>query len=161
MNRRPCALLLVVSLTIPTLCAGDEAPAPRRSIADVAWIAGDWQTPAGDGPRIDEHWTAPSGGAMMGVSRTVAGGRLVEFEFLRIVERDGAVLYVAQPGGRCPATEFTLTSVTASRAIFENPQHDFPKRIVYERQPDGSLVAAIDAGEGTKAMVFGYRATGR
>jgi len=32
--------------------------------------------------------------------------------------------------------------------VFENPQHDFPQRISYKLNPDGTLLAAID---GTKA----------
>ena len=41
-------------------------------------------------------------------------------------------------------TEFKLTSLKGGEAIFENPEHDFPKKIVYARQPDGSLLAAIE-----------------
>ena len=38
------------------------------------------------------------GGAMLGVSRTVnKKGKTVAFEYLRIVERDGGLVYVAQP----------------------------------------------------------------
>ena len=75
---------------------------------------------------------------MLAVSRTIKDDRLAAFEFLRIVERDGGLVYIAQPNGR-PPTEFVLTGMTADSATFENPAHDFPKMIRYtaaaRRQP--------------------------
>jgi hypothetical protein len=42
---------------------------------------------------------------------------------------------------RFTAAEFLLTELSASRAVFDNPRHDYPKRIVYELAADGSLGA--------------------
>ena len=128
-----------------------------ESISQLAWIAGDWQTAPGGRAQIEEHWMQPAGGSMMGMSRTVAGNRTAEFEFLRIEQRADGIFYVAQPKGRCPATDFKLTRVNAQEAVFENPQHDFPKRIIYRKTADDALTASIDAGEGTKAMTFSFR----
>ena len=94
---------------------------------------------------------------MMGVSRTVAGGKLVEFEYIRIIERADGVFYVAHPNARTPGTEFKLTKLSADSATFENPQHDFPKRIIYKKNADGSLTASIDGGEGTRGPSFAYQ----
>ncbi len=38
------------------------------------------------------------------------------------------------PGGRSPATPFGLVDSGDRRATFENPDHDFPQRIIYERR---------------------------
>lgn len=127
-------------------------------IATVAWLTGDWQTALGGRMQIDEHWISPAGGAMLGTSRTVAGGRMVFFEFLRIETRTDGVYYVAQPrGGR--ATDFKLARAGSSEAVFENPVHDFPKRIIYRKNADGSITARIE-GDGTekeKPQEFRYR----
>jgi hypothetical protein len=78
---------------------------------------------------------------MLAVSRTVnTSGKMVGFEYLRIVERDGGLVYVAQPGGGQP-TEFVLTELGPQRAVFDNPRHDYPKRIVYQLSAEGQLVA--------------------
>jgi hypothetical protein len=37
-----------------------------------------------------------------------------------------------------------------SEAVFENPQHDFPRRIVYRLQAAGSLMARIEGTENGK-----------
>ena len=126
------------------------------TISDVSWIAGDWQTPSGGRRQIEEHWTTAAGGSMMGVSRTIAGDKTVEFEYLRIEQRADGVYYVAHPKARCPGTDFKLTRASATEAVFENPQHDFPKRIIYRKTEDG-LTASIDGGEGSKAMSFPFK----
>jgi hypothetical protein len=126
------------------------------TLTDVSWIAGSWQTAPGGRRQIEEHWTAAAGGSMMGVSRTVSGDKTVEFEYLRIEQRADGIYYVAHPKARCPGTDFKLTRATATEAVFENPQHDFPKRIIYRKTDDG-LTASIDAGEGTKGMSFVFK----
>ncbi len=91
----------------------------------------------------------------------IADDRLVAFEFLRIVERDGGLVYIAQPNGR-PPTEFVLTKIDAGSATFENPSHDFPKTIRYTRREDGSLEATISGANGEKAQSFVFtRQAGR
>ena len=127
------------------------------TLADISWIAGDWQTAPGGKAQIEEHWTQVAGASMMGMSRTVAGEKTVEFEYLRIEQRPDGVYYVSHPKGRCPGTDFKLTRASATEAVFENPQHDFPKRIIYRKGADDSLTASIDAGEGSKARSFAFK----
>ena len=138
-------LLLLVNFTPQT-----------ATLADLAWLAGDWQTAPGGRRQIEEHWTSVAGGTMMGMSRTVAGEKTVEFEYLRIEQRADGIYYVAHPKARCPATDFKLTKSSATEAVFENPQHDFPKRIIYRKTGADSLTASIDGGEGSRAMTFSF-----
>jgi hypothetical protein len=130
-------------------------PQTAPSIESVRWIAGEWKGSMGKA-EIEEHWTPLKGGGMLGVSRTVAGGRMVMFEFLRVVERPDGVFYIAQPGGRSP-TDFKLTKATEREAVFENPQHDHPKVISYTQQPDGSLVARLEGDEKGKHVVQEFK----
>lgn len=126
------------------------------TISDLSWLAGDWQTAPGGRSQTDEHWTHPAGASMLGLSRKVAGGRTYEFEYLRIEQRQDGIFYVAHPKARCPGTDFKLTSVTTTEAVFENPAHDFPKRITYRKTAEGSIVASVDGGAGTKGFTFTY-----
>jgi hypothetical protein len=120
----------------------DTLPTGAVSVADLAWLAGSWGFETG-GRRYEEHWTAPDGGTMLGMSRTVADGRTVAHEFLRIDERDGRLVYTAWPSGQ-PTASFTSVAVEAGRVVFENPRHDFPTRVIYERRPDGSVLARVE-----------------
>jgi hypothetical protein len=118
------------------------APQPKATIDQASWIAGCWSRQAGD-RSTEEHWMKPAGGTMLGMSRTIAKGRTSEYEFLRIVEQDGTLAYVALPSGQKEAT-FNLTVLKPGELVFENPKHDFPTRVIYQRQPDGSLKARIE-----------------
>jgi hypothetical protein len=94
---------------------------------------------------------------MLAVSRSLKGDRMVAFEFLRIVERDGGLVYVAQPRGR-PPTDFVLTELTPDSATFENPAHDFPTMIRYAKRGDGTLEARVSDG-GQRGETFNFRRT--
>ena len=118
-----------------------EAQTPNPSVKDVAWIAGCWELDR-NGRHVMESWLPPEGGTMMGVSRTVAGTRTIEWEFLIIREGRGGLEYVAKPSGQPEAT-FTATGASPREVLFENPAHDFPKKIHYTRDGD-SLTAAIE-----------------
>jgi hypothetical protein len=116
--------------------------ASAQEVDSLAWMAGTWGGAKG-GVESEESWTAPRGGAMLGVHRDVRAGRMVGFEFLRIdTEKDG-LTYWASPGGR-PATAFRLKESGSKRVVFENPAHDFPQRILYWLGDDGTLNARIE-----------------
>jgi hypothetical protein len=111
----------------------------------IAWLPGAWVGEHGKAA-VEERWGPISGGALLGTAKTTAKvgdvERMVAYEFLRILEQEGTLIYVAQPNGG-PATEFTLTEATATRVVFENPAHGYPKRIVYERQGEKGLTTEI------------------
>ena len=137
-------------------------PAPAKAaIGDLAWLAGAWVGTRSSGSSVEERWSPPLGGAMLAVSRTVnTSGKMVAFEYLRIVERDGGLVYIAQPGGK-PPTEFVLTEVTPTRAVFDNPRHDYPKRIVYELSAEGGLSATIGFAKGGTPRRFEFKREGK
>jgi hypothetical protein len=93
---------------------------------------------------------------MLAVSRTVSRDRLRAFEYLRILERDAGLVYIAQPNGRTP-TEFVLTEIAPNRAVFENPRHDSPQRIVYELSADGGLTASIGYARGGRPQQLAFK----
>ena len=85
----------------------------------------------------------PAGNMMLGMSHTVVNGKTREYEFIRIVQEENRdIFFVAQPSGQKEA-QFKLISVSEREARFENPEHDFPQRIIYRRDGD-SLVGRIE-----------------
>jgi len=93
---------------------------------------------------------------LVGMSRTVAGGRTTAFEFMRIEARPDGIYYVAQPGGR-PPVDFKLASESAAELIFVNPGHaDRLKKVIYRREADGRLTARIEGENGGTAFSEDY-----
>ena len=143
-----------VRLCMPDSVASGVAakPTTAATISQVAWLAGEWTGASGS----EERWTTPAGGSMLAVSRTVRKGRMTAFEFLCIVERAGGLVYQAMPNGRMPATDFTLTGIESNSATFENPAHDFPKRIRYTLRTDGTLEATISGDPKQPSLTFTF-----
>jgi hypothetical protein len=112
------------------------------NVGDLAWLAGCWESSRA-GRHISEQWMAPEGNTLMGMSRTVAGGKTSEYEFLLIREGARGLEYVAKPSGQAEGT-FTSVRVSANEVVFENPTHDFPTRVIYQRRPAGGLTAAVE-----------------
>jgi hypothetical protein len=122
--------------------------AKAADLASLSWIAGAWAG-VDDGVEMEEHWLPAKGNTMLGLHRDVAGNKTVSFEFLRIEATADAITYWASPKGR-PATPFRLKEVSDKKAVFENPEHDFPQRIIYWLGKDGSLHAKIEGTQGGK-----------
>ena len=151
--RRPVlvALAALAAWTAAPTPALAQAPAPQRVDA-LAWMAGCWARTTSSGV-IEEVWLPPLGGATLGLSRTVRDGVAVAHEHLLLHEVDGAVVYRASPSGQATA-EFVASHVSDSLAVFENPEHDFPRRIVYRPAAGDSLHARIE-GPGPGGTVRG------
>jgi len=134
---------LAAQNTTPAKGKKDAKPAPMPQLAKLAWLAGSWRTEKA-GRVTEEQWMEPAGGTMLGMSRTVVKGRVTEYEFMQIREGPGGTLFfVAHPSGQKEAA-FQLLELGDQAVIFENQAHDFPQRILYTRQSDGSVLAAIE-----------------
>jgi hypothetical protein len=130
---------------------GGATPDAPQSISGLAWFAGSWETDD-RGRYVEEHWTRPAGGTMLGMSRTVRGDKTVAFEFIRLESRSDGIFYVAQPQGR-PPVDFKLASLHDQEATFVNPGHaDHLKKIVYRKNADGSLTARIEGQDGGQSF---------
>jgi hypothetical protein len=127
------------------------------SLTDARWLTGCWKQ-TGSARSVTEYWLAPEAGTMLGVSRTVSGGKTVEYEFLLLRSTDTGLEYVAKPSGQ-PEAVFKASRVSPTELVFENPSHDFPTRIRYAKL-DGGLLATIDGViQGTpRAVEFRYTA---
>ena len=124
----------VVVLTL-ALMIGFSPMVESASVEDLAWLAGCWASvgaEAGSG----EQWMEPAGGTLLGVNRTVKGSKTVAHEFMQIREAEsGEIEFISNPSGQSEAA-FSLVGLSESEVVFENPDHDFPQRIIYRLKGD-------------------------
>lgn len=128
------------------LCVALALPAAAADIDRLGWMSGRWSATI-NGVEMEEIWTTPRGGMLVGLHRDVSAKR-TSFEFMRIEQTKEGIAFIAQPSGGA-ATIFPLLESSARRVVFANPQHDFPQRIIYELR-DGQLCARVE-GEGNAA----------
>ena len=145
---------LPAKLGVILLSAGVGAQENSPEMWKLGFISGCWK--GGDKVQIlEEQWTRPAGQTMLGIGRTIKDGKTEFYEFLQIRERSDGIFYIAEPNGQ-KAVSFKLVKVNDSQAIFENPQHDFPQRIVYQKTIDGSLLATLEGTESGKAKLVEF-----
>ena len=138
--------LAILAVVLGAVFSPAAAGQMKTTFDKLSWIAGCWQGDMRGGAKTQEQWMKPEGGSMLGMSRTVVNGKTPFFEFLQIKREGDDLYYVARPQGKEP-TSFKLVKLNDNAAIFENPEHDFPQRIVYQRQIDGSLIALLEGDD--------------
>jgi hypothetical protein len=123
----------------------------------LSWMSGCWSMNSGP-MTIDEQWTKPAAGTLLGSSRTIKEGRTVFHEFMRIEQRGAEITYTPRIGTKAEPVSFRLIKQTADEVIFENRAHDFPQRIIYRKVPGGlqARIEGLDKGK-PRAEDFPYK----
>ena len=143
-----------LALLAGVLLAGG-AEARGQEVETAAWLRGCWLATSGS-TEVEEVWLAPKGGIMLGVSRTVRAGTATGYELLRLHARAGELVLSAHPSGQSPA-DFGISHTSPGRLRFENPSHDFPRAIEYERLAADSLLARVFSEVGSSRPSFVLR----
>jgi hypothetical protein len=146
--------------------APSPVPAPGGSLADLAWVAGTWSGEM-NGSTIEEQWSAPAGGAMMGMFRWVKGGTVLIYEFLLFeVGPAGVTLRLRhfEPGligWEEKDAPLLLPQVAAGpgEAAFEGGEPGKPLKLIYRRTGDRTMTVVLERQEGgaKKVQEFLYQ----
>jgi hypothetical protein len=155
---------LLTSLVMLCLTASlAKAVEPLASKIDsVAWLAGRWQSAAGERVTSEEHWSAPAGGAMVGMFRLLNGGRPGIYELLLLEEEaDGVWMRLRHFRPQMVAQEegpllLKLASAAPDKLVFENPKDNQPKRITYALTGD-ELTATIETERDGRPVTFSLK----
>lgn len=168
--RIPALLLALPLLATTAQAAEPAAPAPVASVtvADLAWMAGTW-TGEAEGSFVEEQWSAPAGGVMMGMYREVVGGKIGMYEFLALEPGpEGPILWLRHfnPGlvgweDKEGAVAFHLVASKPGEAAFDNRDPKKPARLIYRREGEDRLVAVLEKVKDGKpiSIDFVYRRT--
>ena len=145
-----CAITAVTAVFVVAPGAKAQQSTP---IDGAAWMAGCWEQRTPNRLTM-EMWMPPAGGTMMGASRTTMGAATREYEQLRLHTAGDTLIYSALPSGQRQA-DFRSTSITPGVLVFENPAHDFPRKITYRRVGQDSLIARVE-GPGPNNTTRGF-----
>ena len=141
------ALLLLPAAALSADCG---------SLGELRWLLGSW-TADGERATFHESWAevAPRTFEGAGLERSKPGGEAKGGEVLRLVEMAGSVFYLSKVTHNELPVAFRLAGCEDGSYVFENPAHDFPKRLAYRRDGDDRLVVrASDGGENGFTLDF-------
>ncbi len=162
-------LLIAISLGAPQEAAQEAAQELPRVVVpdgervtmeprleDLAFLAGEWT--GTDGTSTWKSWySTPEGGQVLGASKELRGGRVVMIDFEQFFLDGGKLRMTPYPFGNRSVT-FTLSdfSLADKRAVFANPEHDFPQQFTYHRTAEDTLLIELegDMGSGPVKLVI-------
>lgn len=152
-------LLLAMSLLSVFVSCQKET-----EIDKLDWLVGTWEQQTENGT-FTEVWTKTSqkdengnqADYLQGTSSLVKNGETLFSEQITLTEKENKLVYSViageQNGGQ--AVDFTTTKIEKGDLVFENPTHDFPKKITYKLVTKDSLYAEI-SGDG-KSQGFPFK----
>lgn len=153
--------LPVVLCTLLLIACGEAAehsplPAPQRAVVDshavrmselVLKLMGDWTDEQTEpGAVVHERWRRTDDAFYSGIGFVMAGLDTVFIEHLNIsADSAGKVVYRVRVPSQNAGEEidFVLTECRGDSMVFENPAHDFPTRIAYTLEADGTWIARV------------------
>lgn len=139
-----------ICIVLIALIFGFEASAQTAN--DLSWLTGMWKrTNVKPGRTAHERWIKTNEG-LQGWGISMNGADTSFVEKLRIVTKDNKLYYVADVPQNKRLTWFLITEVSATSFTCEDPEHDFPKKIVY--QLDGNKLKATISGNGKSIDYF-------
>lgn len=125
-------------------CNGDEKKG-NKSSGDFSKLTGLWFVSDGEGGSYEE-WSEMKGDSMIGRAYKTMDQDTLMSETVTIKREDTATWYipVMRDQNKGLPVRFRLTHHSDSAFTFENPQHDFPQRIIYRFVTKDSIVARIE-----------------
>lgn len=115
-------------------------------LQQLEWILGNWQYVTPQGTFV-EHWQKSEQG-FSGDGWYIVKEDTVFHETLSITVQNGGIYYIARVNGQHAEkpVAFMLTGLSR-QLVFENPSHDFPKRITYSYHDDDHMSATVEGME--------------
>jgi hypothetical protein len=111
---------------------------------DFDWLIGTWQHKTGNGIAY-ERWTKVSDRTFEGDGFSIVGDDTTHLEFLRLAEFGGEVFLCAKSRSQQISRVFKLIRAEEGSFVFEHPEHDFPQRIICQRQGEDKQHVRVEA----------------
>ena len=115
------------------------------------WLPGKWEnkTAAGD---LLEIWKKTNDSVYDGASYFIKGKDTLHFESIQLKQKGENLFYISTIRGQNndePVT-FVHKPEIEKQLVFENPKNDYPKKIIYTNNPNGSIgiqISGIQQGK--------------
>jgi hypothetical protein len=122
------------------------------------WFLGRWENKTPEGT-FSEEWKVENDSLYLGESYFINNNDTLFAETVRLEQRKNDLFYIVSVPNQNEEqpVAFKLTSSTVDYLVFENPEHNFPKKITYKLVTKDSLYAEI-SGDG-KSQGFPFTKT--
>jgi len=140
--------ILLILVAVSAQAFGQQISSQTKTnFKKLDWLIGTWhRTNSKPGKSGYEKWELTSTNELRGIGVNLTAKDTTFIEKLRIIIKDDYIAYVADVPENKKLVYFKLTEITDNSFVCENPEHDFPKKIAYQR--DGKQLKAQISGNG-------------
>ncbi len=151
-----CLFSFVATHAQHTLSLQENDSTPIASITDISWISGSWKGKVPEGT-IEELWSIPSAGSMMGSFKLIVDGKIKFYEFCTITQEDESLLLRIKHFGNTlhgweekeESETFRLVNLTEDKVYFDG--------LTFERINESEMNIHVLFKESGKEMTFPYK----
>ncbi len=107
----------------------------KTEMEKLSWILDKWVSKSDSGISY-ESWSKINDDLYEGNASSVKDNETTFEDKLKIQKTDSGVYYAADVKHNPAPVLFRMISLTDDEAVFSNPEHDFPQKIIYRNEAD-------------------------
>lgn len=117
----------------------------QTQLENFKWLVGSWSNITPEA-QLYEIWRVENDSSLFGESYMIVERDTTFYETIRLEARGNEVFYIPNVSGQNnnQPVSFKMVADSSGEFIFENLQHDFPQRIVYNNSEADVLNARIE-----------------
>jgi hypothetical protein len=119
----------------------------------MRWLAGKWQLQNNNGVEV---WQQINNTQFIGEAFVIRDDKMESTEKMKLIGKDAKLFFVADVPHNQKEVFFEIIAWNKNGFTAENPQHDFPKKIVYKRK---NAVLRVTISAGKKKHFFTFKKT--
>jgi len=162
MKNKNIIIVILAALTFTISCKKEETKPEIEikqypKLENAKWFLGNWENVTKESVSR-EIWTQKNDSTLVGESFTTVEKDTVFYEKMDLVQRNDSLICIisVRDQNKEKPVSFYMTKSTDSQIVFENPKHDFPNKIEYNKVGNDSILAKIYGVENGKEMVIDF-----
>lgn len=130
----------------------------QQKEVDFSSFSGNWTTES-EGTVFCEDWGVFSDSGLIGIGYMIEGVDTTFTEKLRVFSENGSWIYEATvfEQNYSESIAFIMTSDSLNTFVFENPMHDFPRKIAYNFSAPEEMKVNVGNGNPASEMSVSFR----
>ena len=151
------AIKVTMMLLVSHLGYAQQPSFTQKNFRGLDKLVGTWRTEKKNGV-LYESWQKNSDDQFDGKSFKITNADTIVLERVRLAREGTRIVYAVRVDGENDGKEtlFYLREIKDNDYIFEDKEHDFPQRVVYNMQSGNTLHAYIEGEIGGKSKRSEY-----
>jgi len=150
--------VIVIVVCVLFLSCQPTSDKKFEQLEKMNWLVGQWKNKMPEGI-LTETWTKTNDSTFSGTSYFIINKNdTVHSETILLIQLKNELIYSPTVKGQNDdkSVDFILTSDVENSFVFENPKHDYPKKIVYKKVAENGLITTISGIEQGKQNTESY-----